>query len=541
MSLGGIVGILASMTAALWLNLAGIPDSGVLDRNNISKETDRAYVTSAPGGLLLIAQGDTPNSPTRSTMRLFEDGIELQPHTLHAKIREKGHGTFSHWESYVYFSAVDESDPRSNGRTYSFKQRLFLRDGLTACIILMGLFTIWPSLWSRLQRLPRLTRPATTRQAAFQYCCLFFVSFVALALLTSRAYPPPSDYPALGADNPLGSRVNYYLRHADRYSVIFLGDSQTYCAIHPELIERYLPSMNGLNLSIFTNWFPTQYSMLRRIIATIPKNTVVVWSITAANFSDQANLIQRVYPISLDVAPRLLWWGRGRTISGLFDNISYYHSGLHLPIALQELHARIDHEFMQPIPALASSTASSSAEKRPTTSPDQGLSNKIEFLRIEALRDPGVVGATVTIDNGKPTSVIRYFERGGYYRTELDPQFFRRKQAEDGLSSYGEPDRLLWTLFTRMLDMFAENGIKLVVNELREAPHKYKDRAARDTLPSYMAQRVRPEVEKHGFTYVRLDTDFSDDDYFDYNHMNSKGATKYAPLIAAVVSRQMSR
>ena len=61
--------------------------------------------------------GQTGN---KSGIRLLEDGKELAPgKTLHADIRDKGRGRYSHWgRQSLYMSASDNSDPRSNGRTY---------------------------------------------------------------------------------------------------------------------------------------------------------------------------------------------------------------------------------------------------------------------------------------------------------------------------------------------------------------------------------------------------------------------------------------
>lgn len=50
---------------------------------------------------------------------LTEDGKPLPwPNTPHQNIRELGGGTYSIWNDHVYFSALDGSDPRSNGRHY---------------------------------------------------------------------------------------------------------------------------------------------------------------------------------------------------------------------------------------------------------------------------------------------------------------------------------------------------------------------------------------------------------------------------------------
>jgi glycosyltransferase involved in cell wall biosynthesis len=55
-----------------------------------------------------------------SLLRLFEDGkLLVGPHYAHEAIRGVGHGRFSHWGNFLYFSASDNSDPRRNGRHYT--------------------------------------------------------------------------------------------------------------------------------------------------------------------------------------------------------------------------------------------------------------------------------------------------------------------------------------------------------------------------------------------------------------------------------------
>ena len=67
-----------------------------------------------------ICYGDTCDFPKASYAYLLEDGKPLGPaHALHYKIRENGMGCFSHWGEHVYFSTSDNSDPNTNGRTYT--------------------------------------------------------------------------------------------------------------------------------------------------------------------------------------------------------------------------------------------------------------------------------------------------------------------------------------------------------------------------------------------------------------------------------------
>lgn len=55
----------------------------------------------------------------RSRLKLTENGAPLGPgNATHAEIREEGKGAYSHWQTALYFSTSDNSDPRRNGRTY---------------------------------------------------------------------------------------------------------------------------------------------------------------------------------------------------------------------------------------------------------------------------------------------------------------------------------------------------------------------------------------------------------------------------------------
>lgn len=72
-----------------------------------------------------LCEPDDIGSPSRSVLRIYEDGVELGPsHSLHADIRSKGEGRFSHWTGLVeglsclFFSASDNTDPNMNNKQY---------------------------------------------------------------------------------------------------------------------------------------------------------------------------------------------------------------------------------------------------------------------------------------------------------------------------------------------------------------------------------------------------------------------------------------
>jgi SAM-dependent methyltransferase len=61
-----------------------------------------------------------------SSARVLEDGRPLPgpANALHDAIRQTGRGCFSFWHDYLYLSASDNTDPRTNGRRYEIEYSL---------------------------------------------------------------------------------------------------------------------------------------------------------------------------------------------------------------------------------------------------------------------------------------------------------------------------------------------------------------------------------------------------------------------------------
>lgn len=73
---------------------------------------------------LQTRQGDSVEMPEQSVWVLHENGRALGPaHCPHADIRSHGMGAFSHWGGQLYFSSSDNSDPNSNGRSYTLQRQ----------------------------------------------------------------------------------------------------------------------------------------------------------------------------------------------------------------------------------------------------------------------------------------------------------------------------------------------------------------------------------------------------------------------------------
>lgn len=89
---------------------------GTIDVTHANHESEFCYVVPQK----FPCPGDTM-SGVASVLRVFEDGKELGPaHSMHEYIRNTGRGAFSHWHGSLYFSASDNTDPRTNGRKYIY-------------------------------------------------------------------------------------------------------------------------------------------------------------------------------------------------------------------------------------------------------------------------------------------------------------------------------------------------------------------------------------------------------------------------------------
>lgn len=79
------------------------------------------YAYSFPLPPQLAATADGPANHKLSRLMMYEDGQPLGlAHSLHEYIGKFGQGRFSHWGDSMIFSASDNSNPNTNGRTYAY-------------------------------------------------------------------------------------------------------------------------------------------------------------------------------------------------------------------------------------------------------------------------------------------------------------------------------------------------------------------------------------------------------------------------------------
>ena len=114
---------------ALLALAAGRPQAGQVKDVVTRIRAEQGYCYTAP--VQPPCAPDTPGGAA-SQLRLFEDERELgPPHAMHQDVRDSGRGAFSHWSGTadgkvqtLYFSASDNSNPRTNGRTYRWEVTL---------------------------------------------------------------------------------------------------------------------------------------------------------------------------------------------------------------------------------------------------------------------------------------------------------------------------------------------------------------------------------------------------------------------------------
>jgi hypothetical protein len=160
-----VAGILTSALAIAYfappqvsVNLAGA---------DMDPESGFAYIApillQPRPGFVIVSDN---NSRSWSALQLRENGQLLGPaHSVHADIRERGQGRYSHWQGRLRFSASDSSDPRSNVRTYSVSVMESVDPYIFLAVALFDLVCIWIFRRHLRQRYPSAPAAAEPRRA----------------------------------------------------------------------------------------------------------------------------------------------------------------------------------------------------------------------------------------------------------------------------------------------------------------------------------------------------------------------------------------
>ena len=377
------------------------------------------------------------------------------------------------------------------------------------------------------------------------YAVWWALSLVAVtALVSLRAAHPPT--PSLTA-GPLEDKLSFYELHKSEFNLILLGDSLTYTGLHPEFIDPELGT-RSINMATFAHWFATQYPYIQDLIHKIPRGTRVLWSVHLYDFEDGLS-IQHVYPVGLKNAVR--YWAWGARNPGLADNVLYYNPLSHFFVGRAELRSRVIARGEIPVsvprlfsPAFAApefpTTPAFAASARALADTPEARSRLIEYYA----RIPFVAGTMPISDHGQINSVILYLKKGGYFRIELTPGYFREKQREMAKTQWHLPDReaeafqprltapVSVKMFEAGLSAFRAAGIPVTINLMEEAPFVFPNEIVRKKYRRMLDQMVRAMTARYGDDFVHVDySSFVDSDYFDYNHFNSTGIAKYTPML----------
>lgn len=335
----------------------------------------------------------------------------------------------------------------------------------------------------------------------------------------------------MGGQYSIMSRIAYYKDNTDKYNLIFLGDSRTYCGIHPEVIDPLIGT-KSVNLSSFSNWMMTQYQLVKDVIDDIPPNTTVVLSVGYEVFVPIHVDIN--YPITIPTA--IKYELMGLNPKGLWKNVFYFKPFSYGTLNFGTIHDKIiaDLNLKPSYPA--------SAAAIPEQPAPQAWVNQFERMKTK----PNVLAATLDHFEGKPISITAYMQGGGYYRTELDHKFFRGNQKPvptDENAAIPPLDERYLKIFADILDLFKEHKINLVINEIEQAPYIYDhSQKVRKKYQNVMDKQVASLVRQRGFPYIRTDLyKLTDSDYFDYNHMNSTGIEKYDPMLARKLAPHINK
>ncbi len=155
---------------------------------------------------------DTRDDPYGSTLKLSEDEKSLKPgHASTSAIATLGHGRYAHWDDTLHFSTSDNSDPRSNGRTYLVHYHVVLRPWLLDPLKWLGLALIAAYLAAHAGSLFGRDRPlGRALVAAKPYLIQTAVTLALVFLLVevwARVFPPSDKvvWPSIH-DPVLGSR-----------------------------------------------------------------------------------------------------------------------------------------------------------------------------------------------------------------------------------------------------------------------------------------------------------------------------------------------
>lgn len=155
---------------SVWAWSLEFEQEGLVDTSSAIETGEYGWRVAVPNHVRFPLQGstDTNQFPTRSKLTVAEDGIPLgPPHQIHTEVMQQGHGRFSHWGGWLYFSASDNTNPKENGRAYSVSFTYGIHKSLI--ILLAGIAIGLIIVSETLLRFSKVRRDAAVRGIPARY------------------------------------------------------------------------------------------------------------------------------------------------------------------------------------------------------------------------------------------------------------------------------------------------------------------------------------------------------------------------------------
>jgi hypothetical protein len=355
------------------------------------------------------------------------------------------------------------------------------------------------------------------------------------------------------------SKVAAYLAARSTYSILFVGDSRTYVDIQPRVIDAFT-LRRSFNLGSFGLWMPVQYLEFRDVFKSVPRQTVIVWSLSHHNF--------------MPVGDR--WWIPGQYAFGLWDCVEYARDGYPLKRIIQEyqespfspfdliatLRKRTLASLQTIIWRRPYATASAAAPPNSLSVAADGQNRTTEIGRPteelnraaadrvidELKRDPNVTLISPVVQGGSINSVEAVRSDGGYERFIIDQAAVREQQRKlwPLHSDSDQPcefaaNPVYMRTFGKILDLISKYHLRVIVNYIEDAPGSWQSDAQRRCAKEFVLHSIVPTLQSRGIAFIAPDfyprIRYSNDFYFDESHLVSEGAAMYSRLLAIEIDR----
>jgi hypothetical protein len=317
-------------------------------------------------------------------------------------------------------------------------------------------------------------------------------------------------------------KQEYFIKNQKKFNLAFIGDSRTFCGMDPVIFDS-LTQSKSINLAVFAFWMPSQYCYFTDMVPQMDTSVTLVWSIGTQNF-EQLEKINDSYPIDTKNLFDLL--SMGFKLNSVTENYIQHSPPLFFLSWRSKLYNGLNNRNNTQLAQIKITSNRTGKSERPlekqVTYTDYSFSHLLK-------------STPVYKENGEVSSFENLRTGGNYIRFEVDSHYFRKKQKEippryksDKFNASPE----YYQCFMGILQLMKKHHIKLIVNEIEEAPCMYSSKQVLQAHRDFMKQ-VQLDVEKAGFTFTRVNFDtLQDSHYFDYNHFNSKGVFIYNQLLS---------